>query len=61
LEVGERFFQVDDEVVGSFLLYNDVVNVDLFVAPDLVSEALEHTPFVRSPDVLQTKWHGDMV
>jgi hypothetical protein len=29
--------------------------------PDLVGEALEHTPLVRCLDVLQPEWHGDVV
>jgi hypothetical protein len=59
-EVGECFFQVGDEVIGFLRLYNDVVDVDFYVAPDLVGEAPEHAPLVCGSGVLQTIWHGDI-
>lgn len=60
LEVGERLFQADDEVVRFLCLHDDVIDIDLCVAPNLVSEALEHATLVRGSSILQIEVHGDI-
>jgi hypothetical protein len=50
-KVVEGFFQVRNEVVALFRLYDDVVDIDLLVAPYLPFEAELHAPLVYSPRV----------
>ena len=45
------------EVVSTFGLDHDVVNVGLNGPPDEVPKAFEHTALVYSPSVLQTERH----
>jgi hypothetical protein len=51
-EVNEGFFQVGDENVVLSGLYDDFVNVDFQVVPDLPLETGMHTPLVGGPRVL---------
>ena len=53
--------KINNEVVSPFGLNHDVVNVGLNGPPDVVPEASEHTMLVRSPSVLQTERHYDIV
>ena len=48
-------------MVSLFGLDHDVINIGLNGPPDEVPETLEHTMLVCSPNVLQTKWHCDIV
>jgi hypothetical protein len=56
-EVVEGFFQVGDEGAALSRLHNDVINIDLQVAPYLPLEAELHTPLVCGPCVLQSERH----
>ena len=49
--------KISNEVVSSFGLNYDVINVGLNGPPDEVPEAFKHTSLVRSPNILQTKQH----
>jgi hypothetical protein len=57
LEVVEGFFYVRDEVVTLSRFCDDVIDIDLKVAPCLLLEADLHTPLVCSPRILQPKRH----
>jgi hypothetical protein len=48
-EVNEGFFQVGDETVVLSGLYDDFVNVDFQVVPDLPLETGMHTTLVGAP------------
>jgi hypothetical protein len=52
LEVVEGFLQVGNEVAALSRLRDDVIDVDVQVAPYLLFEAELHTPLVRSPYIL---------
>ncbi len=52
LEVREGFFQVSDETAALPGLYDDVVDIDLQVVPDLPFKTGLHTPLVGGPCVL---------
>jgi hypothetical protein len=54
-KVVEGFFQVGNEAVALLRLYDDVVDIDLLVAPYLPFEAELHAPLVYSPRVFQSK------
>jgi hypothetical protein len=51
-KVSEGFFQVSDEIATLVCLYNDVVNIDLQVAPDFYFKTELHTPLVGGPCIL---------
>ena len=53
--------KVGCDLVHPFGLDHDVVHVGLNGLPDEVPETLEHTTLVRSPSVLQTEWHCDVL
>ena len=48
------------EVVSTFGLDHDVVNVGLNGPPDEIPEVFEHIALVCSPSVLQTERHRDV-
>jgi hypothetical protein len=50
--VGEGFFQVKDKTTVVPGLHNEVIDVDLQVAPNLSLEVGLHTPLVGVPRVL---------
>jgi hypothetical protein len=52
LEVGEDFLQVEDEVTNLSGLYDDVINVDFQIVPNLPLKIGLHTPLVGGPHVL---------
>jgi hypothetical protein len=54
-EAVEGFFQVGDETTALLGLHDDVINVDLQVAPHLPFEAELHTPLVCGPCIVQPK------
>jgi hypothetical protein len=47
--VSKGFFQVDDEIAALSCLHDDIINIDLQVAPDLPFETRLHTPLVGGP------------
>jgi hypothetical protein len=51
-EVSKSFFQVGIETATLSGLYNDVINIDLQVAPDLSFEIELHTPLLGGPHIL---------
>jgi hypothetical protein len=48
-EVNEGFLKVGDETAALSGLYDDVINIELQVAPDLSFETELHTPLVGGP------------
>jgi hypothetical protein len=54
-EVVESFFWVDNEAAALSRFYDDVVDIDLQVAPYWTFEVELHTPLVCSPYILQFK------
>jgi hypothetical protein len=52
LEVGEGFFQVEDEAIALLGFYDDVVNIDLQIVTDLSLKAGLHRLLVGGPHVL---------
>jgi hypothetical protein len=56
-EVVEGFLQVSDEVVALSRFHDDIVDIDLQVAPYLSLEVELHIPLVCGPCVLQSKRH----
>jgi hypothetical protein len=55
--VVEGFLQVGYEVAANSRFYNDVIDIDLRIAPYSLFEAKMQTSLVSSPHVLQSKWH----
>jgi hypothetical protein len=51
-EVGEGFFQVEDEAIALLGFYDDVVNIDLQIVTDLSLKAGLHRLLVGGPHVL---------
>jgi hypothetical protein len=49
LEVGEGLFQVGEGAIALPGFYDDVIDVDLQIAPDLSLKAGLHTPLVGAP------------
>jgi hypothetical protein len=56
-EIVEGFLRVEDEATALLGLYNDVVNVDLQIMPDLFLKTGLHTPLVGGPCILQNERH----
>jgi hypothetical protein len=56
----EGFFEVSHELVGLFELDYDVVHISFNGFTDELSETLEHTSLVCSPDIFETKRHHDI-
>jgi hypothetical protein len=56
-EVGKGFLQVEDEAAALPGLHDNVIDVDLQIAPDLPLKAGLHTPLVGGPRVLQPERH----
>jgi hypothetical protein len=48
-EVDEGLFQVGDEAIALLGFYDDVINVDLQIAPNLALKVGLHTLLVRGP------------
>jgi hypothetical protein len=51
-EVVEGFLYVGDDVAALSILYHDVIDMDIEIAPNFLFEAKLHTPLVCSPCVL---------
>ena len=51
-EFRKGLLKVSDQVISSFGFDYDVIDIGLNGSPDEVSEAIEHTALVHSPNVL---------
>lgn len=60
VEVGESFLQAGDQSCGLMGLHNDVIDVHLQVATDMLLKAFLHTPLEGSPSVLKAERHGSV-
>ena len=58
LQVLQSFFKGTDEVVGSLRLNYHIVDVGLYILPDLVLEALLDSLLVGCTSVFLPKGHG---
>ena len=56
-EFCEGLLKVGYDLVNPFGLDHDIIHIGLNGSPDEAPETFEHTTLVRSPNVLQTKWH----
>ena len=57
-QVGERFFEVGDKIVGGLGLDDHIVDVSFNVVAYLLIEAHLDGPLVGRPDVLESEAHG---
>ena len=56
--VGERFFEVDNKIVGGPGLDNHIIDVSFDVAADLLIEAHLDGPLIGRLGILESEGHG---
>ena len=57
LEFCKGLLEISNEVVSSFGLNHDVINIGLNGPSDEIPESFEHTALLHSPSILQTERH----
>ena len=58
LQVGERFFEVGDEIIGGLRLDNHIIDVSFDIAVDLLIKANLDGPLIGRLGVLESEGHG---